>query len=462
MTFEGEIMSLCKPNIDVAQPIKEVCTMIAPTFQDAFSAQWIKANLSNPTHDLILLRRLIPWQPIIDRLTPFYHVNKGRNGQSLRTTVAVSLVARLRQLSDRRVIEEVKENRYMQYFCNVPDQRLQTFMDPSTLCRFRKRLGTEGIAIIEEGVFDHLKCAQAIEADMMLQDSTVLESPIIYPTDVRLLFKAFDKMALIAKQAQIEPWWDQTEIKTLWRAYHLDKSKPLAYLCAFYLVFEPALETFATHQRDLPEGALKTQAHELLEALLILDEQTQLKLEGETHIPHRLVSLDDLDARPIQKGKRHPKTEFGTMLQLAFNRQGFMITAENFIGKPDDRHLYGPTFERFRKRMRAFPEGAVTDSGYRSAKNLKLHHEDLEYVFMGNSSDVDETHKKACISARSATEGFIAVAKTWRGFGRSLYRGLQGATLWTLLNQCAYNLKKVLQLYHNEALSEATLMALRL
>jgi IS5 family transposase len=155
---------------------------------------------------------LIPWQPIIDRLTPFYHANKGRNGQSLRITVAVSLVARLRQLSDEKVIEQIKENRYMQYFCNVPDQGLQTFMESSTLCRFRKRLGTPGLAIIEEEVFDHLKRPHAIEADMMLQDSTVLESPIIYPTDVRLLYKAFDKMALIAKQAQIKPWWDQSQV----------------------------------------------------------------------------------------------------------------------------------------------------------------------------------------------------------------------------------------------------------
>ena len=302
---------------------------------------------------------------------------------------------------------------------------------------------------------------------MMLQDSTVLESPIIYPTDVRLLYKAFDKMAIIAKQAGLKPWWDQGEIKKLWRAYNLDGSKPLAYLCALYLWFEPALETFAAHQRDLPEGPLHTQAHELLEALLILDEQTQLKLEGERHIPHRLVSLDDLDARPIKKGKRHPKTEFGTMLQLSFNRQGLMITAENFIGKPDDTTLYGPTLEWFQKRRSASPGGGVTDLGYRSAKNLKLHREDLDFVLMGKSTDVDEAHRHEALKAPSATEGFIAVAKHWRGLGRSLYRGLQGATIWTRLhqcayNQCAYNLKKFLQLYRQEALSDATLMALRL
>ena len=435
--------------------------MIAHTFEDAFSAEWIKTHLKNPTHDLILLRRLIPWQSIIDRLTPFYHPHKGRNGHPLRTLVAISILARLRQLSDEKVIEGIKETRAMQYFCNVPDQGLMTFMNPSTLCRFRKRLGTQGIAIIEEGVFNHLRSAHAIEADMMLQDSTVLESPIIYPTDVRLLFKAFDNMAIIAKQAQLEPWWDQAQIKKLWRVHNLDGSNPLASLCAFYLLFEPALATFARHHDDLSEGPLKTRSQTLLDALLILDEQTQLKLEGQRSIPHRLVSLDDLDARPIQKGKRHPKTEFGTMLQLSFNRQGFMITAENFIGKPDDKKLYAPTLDLFRKRMATSPNGAVTDLGYRSPKNLKLSHEDLNWVLMGESADVDEAHREIALKARSATEGFIAVAKTWRGFGRSLYRGLEGAIRWTLLNQGAYNLKKLLQLYRQEALSEATLMALQ-
>lgn len=436
--------------------------MISQTFQDAFCAEWIKTYVPNRTHDLIILRQLIPWQTIVDGLVPFYDPKKGRTGCDLRTLSAVSILARLRHLSDRKVIDHIQENRYMQYFCNVSDRHLMTLMDPSTLCRFRKRVGPQGISRIENPVFTCLKEAGVIDAAMMLMDSTVLESPILYPTDVTLLRKAFHKMVLLGAKAKIEPWWDQDQIKKLWRAYHLDKSKPLAYLCAFYLVFKPALETFAAHLDDLPAGHVKARWHQLLETLLILDEQTQLKLEGQVHIPHRLVSLDDLDARPIQKGKRHPKTEFGTLLQMTFNRQGFMITTENFIGKPDDKTLYGPTLKRFQERMAVCPGGGITDLGYRSAKNLKLSHEDLDYVFMGQSADVEEAQKEACISARSATEGFIAVAKNLRGFGRSLYRGLEGTQIWTLLHQCAYNLKKFLQLYRDEALSEETLMALRL
>jgi len=434
--------------------------MIAQTFQDAFSPQWIKTHLTNPTHDLILLRHIIPWHPILDRLVPFYNPQKGRTGHSLRLLVATSLLSRLRQLSDRKVIENIQENRYMQYFCNVPDQSLMTFLHPSTLCRFRKRLGTEGTLIIEDQVFQYLKRASVIDADMMLMDATVLESPIIYPTDVRLLYKAFGKMAAVAREGQIEPWWDQPHVKQRWRAYNLNQKDRLAYLREFSTLFVPAFASFNEHLDHLPKSPLRQRWSHLLEVLSLLHEQTQQKLAGESHIDHRLVSLDDLEARPIKKGKRHPSTAFGTTLQMTFNRQGFMITTENFIGQPNEKTLYGPSLERFRERMQAYPGTAVTDLGFRSANNLKLKSQEIDHLFMGRSLDVDEAQQEACRKARAATEGFLAVAKHLRGFGRSLYRGLKGATLWTRLGQCAYNLQKFLQLYRAEALEESTLIKL--
>jgi transposase, IS5 family len=436
--------------------------MIAQTFQDAFSPQWIKIHLPNATHDLILLHHIIPWQSIIERLTPFYHPHKGRTGHSLRTLVATSILCRLRQLSDRKVIENIQENRYMQYFCNIPDQRLMTFLNPSTLCRFRKRLGQEGTLIIEEQVFEHLKHSAVIDADMMLMDTTVLESPIIYPTDVRLLYKAFDKMAALATDAKLDLWWDPSHIKQRWRAYNLNQKDRLAYLKEFSTVFVPALASFAAHLEHLPESPLRQRWSHLLAVLRLLQEQTQQKLAGQSHIDHRLVSLDDLDARPIKKGKSHPSTEFGTTLQMTFNRQGFMITTDNFIGQPNDKTLYGPTLQRFRERMHTYPGTAVTDLGFRSAHNLKLNAQHIDHIFLGHSLDVEVSHQEVCRKARSATEGFIAVAKHLRGFARSLYRGLHGAIVWTRLGQCAYNLHKFLRLYRAEALKESTLIKLRL
>src|SRR6266705_1446663 len=256
-------------------PHTEVHAMIAQTFQDAFSPQWIKTHLPNPTHDLIILHHIIPWQPIIERLAPFYNPQKGRTGHSLRILVATSILCRLRQLSDRKVIENIQENRYMQYFCNVPDQRLMTFLNPSTLCRFRKRLGKEGTLIIEEQVFEHLKRSAVIDADMMLMDTTVLESPIIYPTDVRLLYKAFDKMAALATDAKLDLWWDSSHVKQRWRAYNLNQKDRLAYLREFSTVFVPALASFAEHLEHLPASPLRQRWSHLLAVLSLLHEPAQ-------------------------------------------------------------------------------------------------------------------------------------------------------------------------------------------
>ena len=119
-------------------------------------------------------------------LVPFYNQKKGRFAVSLRVMVAVTVIGKLRHLSDEQVVSQVKENPYIQYFCNVPDEGLHTFVDQSTLTIFRERLGAKGAAIIEEGVFGALRRAGGIKNDAQLTDSTVMEDNIVYPTDVLL------------------------------------------------------------------------------------------------------------------------------------------------------------------------------------------------------------------------------------------------------------------------------------
>ncbi len=111
--------------------------------------------------------------------------------------------------------------------------------------------------------------------------------------------------------------------------------------------------------------------------------------------------------------------------------------------------------------MQGTPEYAIGDNGYRSRINQKIP-ENTPHIFLGKSSDVCEEKQGFCQKARSATEGFIAVAKNIRGFGLSLYRGFNGDRIWSLLCQTAYNLKKFLQLYTNEKISEESLMKLGL
>ncbi|MDM8526101.1 transposase, partial [Desulfococcaceae bacterium HSG8] len=95
--------------------------MIEKIFKESFPPEWVGKNITDQTNELVILRRIIPWQEITDRLTPFYNDAEGRPGVSLRIVPGVLIVQKLRHLSDRQIVSQVRENRYIQYFCNVPD-----------------------------------------------------------------------------------------------------------------------------------------------------------------------------------------------------------------------------------------------------------------------------------------------------------------------------------------------------
>lgn len=162
--------------------------MIQLNYQEAFSPEWVSSQITDAENELVILRQIIPWQLILNRLVQFYDEKRGRIGKPLRIMVALLILSRLRQLSDREVISQVKENRYMQYFCNVADSQLANFLNNSTLCQFRKRLGEKGIKMIENHIFSRLRSTGVIHADTLLMDSTVLSNNLIYPNDVLLLY----------------------------------------------------------------------------------------------------------------------------------------------------------------------------------------------------------------------------------------------------------------------------------
>jgi hypothetical protein len=103
------------------------------------------------------LHKIIPWQRFIDKLACYYNDKKGRIGTSIRTVIAVLIIAKI------------------------------------------------------------------INHDSMLIDSTVLLNNIIYPTDIGLIFKALKKMKQVANRCHIPVWWDEQEVKQLWREYNLNR-----------------------------------------------------------------------------------------------------------------------------------------------------------------------------------------------------------------------------------------------
>jgi hypothetical protein len=158
---------------------KEGERMIQLTYKDAYSPEWVASNMTNPIDELVMLRKVIPWGNISKRLQQYYHRSKGAFGKPIRMMGALLMVMKLRGLSDRGVVSQVKENRDIQYFCNVPVEGLHTFLHPTSLVKFRQRLGEKGISLIEQEVFDRLRRTGVIQEDSALIDSSVLNNNIL-------------------------------------------------------------------------------------------------------------------------------------------------------------------------------------------------------------------------------------------------------------------------------------------
>ena len=66
--------------------------MIIPRFEEAFSKEWRQTQMTDLSHELVILRQVIPWQAMSTPLIQFYDCTKGRVGTSLRILVALLIL----------------------------------------------------------------------------------------------------------------------------------------------------------------------------------------------------------------------------------------------------------------------------------------------------------------------------------------------------------------------------------
>ncbi len=132
--------------------------MIKDKFEVAFSSEQAESDITDSAHELVILRKIIPWEKIIVRLSRFYSDSKGPAGKSLRIMAALLIIARLRGLSDREVVRQVKENRYIDISAmhRTKDSRL-SHIPP--LFAFSENVQARRVSRLLSGWF--LKCSAA-------------------------------------------------------------------------------------------------------------------------------------------------------------------------------------------------------------------------------------------------------------------------------------------------------------
>jgi transposase, IS5 family len=78
----------------------------------------------------------------------------------------------------------------------------------------------------------------------------------------------------------------------------------------------------------------------------------------------RVVSLHDVDARPIRKGRPGTPVEFGDKAQIVDNADGVILDHNVEVGNPADASQPTPAIARVPTRTGRTPRAVTADRGY--------------------------------------------------------------------------------------------------
>ena len=134
------MMSLQFPVISM-QPRKQIASPQLDMFRSRL------AHILDHGHPLYRLSGLIGWDAFEREFGELYS-EEGRPGIPIRMMVGLTYLGHAFNTSDEETVRRWVENPYHQYFCGEEHFRHAFPIDPSSLSRWRKRIGTQGAELI--------------------------------------------------------------------------------------------------------------------------------------------------------------------------------------------------------------------------------------------------------------------------------------------------------------------------
>ena len=165
------------------------------------------SKLLNPNHSLLLFAELIDWQRLEREFINFFTEETGAPAKSVRLVTGIFMLQHMSGLSDEEAVKLWVENPYWQLFCGYDFLQWKFPLHPSSLSRWRTRLGKSGMQkILSETIRSALAGDVIQESDMssVIVDTTVMPKNIAFPTDSRLYYKSLKQLIRFAKRFKIK------------------------------------------------------------------------------------------------------------------------------------------------------------------------------------------------------------------------------------------------------------------
>ena len=120
----------------------------------------------------------------------------------VRLMVGLMILQHTFGISDETVVSQWTQNPYWQYFCGYDFLQWEPPIDPSSLTRWRKRLGEDGLQKVLSATIKTAVTTKTVETKdftKVIADTTVMEKNVSYPTDTKLLNKAREKLVKLCE-----------------------------------------------------------------------------------------------------------------------------------------------------------------------------------------------------------------------------------------------------------------------
>ncbi len=444
-------------------------------------------------HPLAVLASRMPWQEIEARVAHLFvrkahageampdldlfgekpqrvatRSNAGRPRVPLRVMIALLYLKHAFNESDEGVVARWGETPTWQFFAGQPYFEHRPPCDATTLVKFRRLLGEEGVEELlaqTVNVAVSLKLIPAAALATVVVDSTVQEKAIAHPTDAKLLETARAKLVEAAQDAGIE--LKQTFAKEgrllrfkAGRYAHAKQFKRLCRVVKRQSTVVGRLAREIERKASVLSAAVRQALSETLTKAQRIADQSRSR-KNTTGTP-KLYAWHAPEAECIAKGKSKTPYEFGVKVGIASTlHHNLIVSARAFKGNPYDGHTLAEQMEQAAILVQDTgikPTTAYVDLGYRGVDGANP---GLAIKHRGKFKTLTAKERK-WLKRRQAIEPIIGHLKADHRMNRCHLKGEQGDRLHAVLCAAGYNIQWLLRMIAKKGVTFLWRLYLRL
>ena len=395
-------------------------------------------SLVDLAHPLVKLGEQMNWPVFDEQLGQTFDGKTGAPVINTRLMVALHYLKYQYNLSDEAVVARWVENPYWQHFSGHQFFEHELPIDPSSMTRWRKRLGEAGAetmlkATIEAGVA--MKVITTAQISHVNVDTTVQTKAIRYPTDSRLCDRARERLVAHARKAGVKVKQSYARVGK----YLVMKSSRYAHARQMKRAQACTRKLRTNLGRVIREVERQGEVASL-SRLLSVCKRIHAQKVGDKN---KIYSVHEPEVNCIAKGKAGQKYEFGQKVSVAVtSKGGWMLGALCITGNPYDGHTLQQQIDQVERLCIKKPGEKMVhvDMGYRG------HNYGGEHGVIVDKRRRGETPKRIWrwMKRRAAVEPTIGHLKTDHRLDRNLLRGTLGDSINAILSAAAMNFGKLM------------------